>query len=114
MKDVVVAVRSSPLTTGRVHEALRMALGLTLSNHQVTVAYMGDGATAALQMEGTILMRPGLEDSLELFEACRIREVVELESVPQAHRAAIRQRIEPMATPVLAERLTRADVVMTW
>jgi sulfur relay (sulfurtransferase) DsrF/TusC family protein len=114
VKDVVVAVRSSPLTTGRVHEALRMALGLTLSNHRVTVAYAGAGAGAALTLDGTAVQRPGLAESLDLFDACRIRELVEIDALPPPLRGTVRARVEPVDRSALVDLFAKADVVIPW
>ncbi|MEO5657433.1 MAG: hypothetical protein ABIR88_07285 [Nitrospiria bacterium] len=114
MKHVVVAVRSAPLTTGRVHEALRMALGLTLSNHRVTVAYIGEGAGAALTLDGLVLQRPGLADSLELLDACRIREIVAIDAIPAPFRPALRDRVERVPDAALIECLATADTVVPW
>ena len=114
MKDVVVAVRSNPLTTTRVHEALRMALGMTLLNHRVTVAYIGDGAFAALGLNGEVLQRPGLAESLDLFEACRIQEVVERDELPPAQRGAMRSRVRPVDRSEVVALCAKADVVIPW
>lgn len=110
----MVAVRSSPLTTGRVHEALRMALGMTLSNHRVTVAYTGEGASAALALDGDMLHRPGLSESLDLFDACQIREVVEQEALRPAHRTAVRPRVEPLGSDALVGLMAGSAVVIAW
>lgn len=109
-----MAVRSSPLTTGRVHEALRMALGMTLSNHRVTVAYTGEGASAALSLKGEILHRPGLAESLELLEACQIREVVERDALAPAHRPAVRTRVQSLDRDAVASLVAASDVVIAW
>jgi sulfur relay (sulfurtransferase) DsrF/TusC family protein len=114
VKAVVVAVRSSPMTTTHVHEALRMALGLTLSNHEVTVAYVGDGAAAALHLDGPTVQRPALTDSIELLDACRIREMVETDALPAQCRTKVRSRVEPCSRSGLVDLLMKADVVMTW
>jgi len=109
-----VAVRSSPLTTTRVHEALRMALGMTLLNHRVTVAYIGDGAAAALALDGEVLQRPGLTESLDLFEACRIQEVVERDALPPAQRRAMRSQVRPVDQSEIVALFAKADVVIPW
>ena len=114
MKDVVVAVRSSPLTTTRVHEALRMALGMTLLNHRVTVAYIGDGAGAALSLHGELLQRPGLAESLDLFEACRIQEVVDRAALGPAQRSALRSQVRPVERSEVVALFAKADVVIPW
>lgn len=110
----MVAVRSNPLTTGRVHEALRMALGMTLSNHRVTVAYTGDGACAALALQSDRIQRPGLTDSLELFDACHIREVVERDALPVRYRGGVRARVQPIERADLTALLAASDVVIPW
>jgi len=114
VKDVVVAVRSSPLTTTRVHEALRMALGMTLLNHHVTVVYTGEGAGAALTLDGGVLQRPGLTESLELFEACRIRELVERDALLPAQRETLRSHVQPIDRDDIVTLFAKADVVIPW
>jgi len=111
---VVVAVRSSPLTTGRVHEALRMALGMTLSNHRVTVVYTGEGASAASTLNGEILHRPGLAESLELLDACQIREVVERDAVAPGSRSTLRKRVEVLDRDAVVGLVAASDVVIAW
>jgi len=114
VKGVVVAVRSSPLTTGRVHEALRMALGMTLSNHRVTVVYTGEGASAASTLNGEILHRPGLAESLELLDACQIREVVERDAVAPGSRSTLRKRVEVLDRDAVVGLVAASDVVIAW
>ncbi len=87
---------------------------MTLSNHRVTVAYTGDGASAALNVNGEILQRPGLAESLDLFDACQIREVVERDALPPAHRPAVRPRVELMDRDALVGLVAASDVVITW
>ncbi len=52
MKRVAVLLRESPLATVKTSESLRLALGQTLSDHQVTVLYLEDGAYGALNLRG--------------------------------------------------------------
>lgn len=87
---------------------------MTLSNHRVTVAYTGDGASAALAVNGDVVQRPGLTESLDLFEACQIREVVEREALPSGHRATLRARVEPVDREALVGLMARSDVVVAW
>lgn len=91
-----------------------MALGMTLSNHRVTVAYIGDGASAALTLNGEILQRPGLAESLELLDACQIREVVERDALAPANRAALRKRVEPMTRDALIGLVATSEVLIAW
>lgn len=47
-KQVLVMVRHSPCNDARAREAVRMALGLEIADHAVTVAFVDAGAGAAL------------------------------------------------------------------
>jgi hypothetical protein len=87
---------------------------MTLSNHRVIVAYTGDGASAALTLNGEVLQRPGLAESLDLFDACQIREVVERDALPPANRSAVRTRVEPMDRDALVGLIAASDVVIPW
>lgn len=87
---------------------------MTLSNHRVTVAYMGDGAHAALGLNGDRLQRPGLADSLELLDACHINEVVEREALAPRYREALRARVQPMERADIVALLATSDVVLPW
>jgi hypothetical protein len=87
---------------------------MTLSNHRVTVVYTGDGASAALAVNGDVVQRPGLAESLELFEPCQIREVVERDALPSGQRSAIRPRVQPMDRETLVGVIAGSDVVIAW
>jgi hypothetical protein len=91
-----------------------MALGMTLSNHRVTVAYTGDGAGAALALDGDRIQRPGLAESLELLDACNIREVVEGEALAPRHHGGLRSRVQPIDRSELLTLLKASDVVIPW
>lgn len=102
MKKVAVLIREAPLATVRTSEALRMAVGLTLSDHQVHVLYLGDGAYAALDLKPEAVAQPGTQQSLELFEGMKVRQWVE------------RQSLAPWALPLLrkgVEVKDRADIL---
>lgn len=46
-KRVSVLVRRPPLNTGKAGESLRMALGLEIKDHRVTVIFMDEGVFSA-------------------------------------------------------------------
>jgi hypothetical protein len=87
---------------------------MTLSNHRVTVVYTGEGASAALTLNGEILKRPGLAESLELLDACQIREVVERDAVVPGNRSAVRPRVELLDRDAVVGLVAASDVVIAW
>lgn len=87
---------------------------MTLSNHRVIVAYTGEGASAALAINGDVVQRPGLAESLDLFEACQIREVVEREALPSGQDSAVRPRVQPVDRDTLVGMIAGSDVVIAW
>lgn len=87
---------------------------MTLSNHRVTVVYTGEGASAASTLNGEILHRPGLAESLELLDACQIREVVELDALAPGSRSALRKRVEVLDRDAVVGLVAASDVVIAW
>jgi len=86
---------------------------MTLSNHRVTVVYVGEGAGGAVALNGTTLHRPDLAESLDLLDACKIREVVETEALVSSY-GVVRPRVERLNRTQLLEILDAADVVIPW
>lgn len=81
-KRVTVLVRRPPLNDSRAGSAVRMALGLEIKDHEVTVAFLDEGVFAALA--GLDPVRAGGDpwaDYLEMLHACGHRLWAEAESL---------------------------------
>lgn len=81
-KRVAVLVRRPPLNDSRAGSAVRMALGLEIRDHEVTVAFLDEGVFAALA--GLDPARVGGEpwaEYLEMLHACGHRLWAEAESL---------------------------------
>jgi sulfur relay (sulfurtransferase) DsrF/TusC family protein len=112
MKRVVVLVRRPPLARSATTEALRMAVGMTLGDHEVTVLYIDDGAGAAAELQPELAGGADIGEALSLFGPCHVREVVESGSLEQAHVAGVRKGIERMNRPAALSLLDDADVLL--
>lgn len=113
-KQVSVVVRSVPISTVRVAEALRMSVGLTLSGNAVRVVFAGDGVYALLptapETVGSQELAKPIETLLRLgHELVAERESLEAREIgPPAYEATQRTRAE------IAVLLAESDVVIGW
>ena len=112
MKKVVVLIRSNPVTTVKVSEGLRVALGLTLSENQITVLYMDEGARATRELQPVQVGQDNLAHSLELFEACNIRQVVDEESLKTYRVEKVREDVQSITRGEALELLNQAQEVI--
>jgi sulfur relay (sulfurtransferase) DsrF/TusC family protein len=67
MKKVLVIVQESPFNTLRPGEAFRMAMGLILSDNQVSLLLAGDGVWNLLPLEAEKIGRPSIQTYLDYF-----------------------------------------------
>lgn len=114
MKQVLVMIRHAPITTVRTGEALRMALGLTLSDHQVTVLYLEEGAYGALELRPEIIAQPGIRQSIELFEGMKIRQMVEQSTMEAWALPLLRKEVEPIDRQGALDLIQNADVLISF
>ena len=114
MKQVVVMIRHAPLTTVQTSEALRMALGLTLSDHQVAVLYMEEGAYSALELRPEMIAQPGIQQSIEFFGGMKIRQWVERGVLETWAVPLLRKDVEPIDRQGVLDLIQKADVVISF
>jgi sulfur relay (sulfurtransferase) DsrF/TusC family protein len=114
MKQVVVVIRRAPLNTALSGEALRMSLGLTLSDHKVTVLYAEEGAYTALGLKPEEIAQPGIKQSLDLFEGMKVRQVVEQDALESWAVPFLRKDIEPIDRRGALDLIRKADVVLSY
>ena len=114
MKQVVILVRRATLNSSATAEALRVALGMTLADHRVTVLYIEDGAGAAGELEPEQVGGAPIGESLSLFEACHVREVVDAQSLKRALVKAVRHGVEVIDRSAAFSLVGNADAVLSF
>lgn len=72
MKKVLIIVQESPFNTLRTSEAFRMAVGLILSDNQVSVLLVGDGVWSLLPLQAEKIDRPSIQTYLEYFQKVNV------------------------------------------
>jgi sulfur relay (sulfurtransferase) DsrF/TusC family protein len=114
MKQVVVMIRRPPLTTVLTGEMLRMSLGLTLSDHRVTVLYLEDGAFGALNLKPEQIAQPGVQQSLDLFEGMKVRQYVEQEALEPWAVPLVRKDVKLIDRQSTLDLIQKADLVFSF
>ncbi|MEW6324367.1 MAG: DsrE family protein [Nitrospirota bacterium] len=94
MKRVVILVRRAPLAQSSTTEALRIALGMTLADHQVTVLYIDDGAGAAAELAPELAGGAPVAEALSLLGPCHVQELAEESSLKQARVRGVRSGVK--------------------
>ncbi len=112
MKRVLVLVRRPPLTRSGTTEALRVAVGMTLGDHEVTVLYIDEGAGAAAELQPGLAGGADISEALSLFVPCHVREAVETASLEQARVANARKGIERINRSAALSLIDGADVLL--
>jgi sulfur relay (sulfurtransferase) DsrF/TusC family protein len=114
MKQVVVMIRRPPLTTVLTGESLRMSLGLTLSDHKVTLLYLEEGAYGALDLKPEEIAQPSIRQSLDLFEGMKVSECVEREALEPWAVPLLRKGVKPISRQGALDLIQEADVVFSF
>lgn len=112
MKQVVILVRRAPLNSRVTSEALRVALGMTLADHQVTVLYIDGGAGAAAELQPELIGSPAVGESLSLFAPCNVRQVVEAQSLKRAGVERPRAGVEVVDRVAAVALISAGDTVL--
>ncbi len=80
-KRVAVIVRDTPFNSERNSEALRMTVGLTTGDHEITVLFLDDGVLSLRTLDPSLI---GADDANKHLDACRmlgVRLVAEAEAL---------------------------------
>jgi hypothetical protein len=87
-----------------------MSLGLTLSDHRVTVLYLEEGAYGALDLKPEQIAQPGIRQSLDLFEGMKVRQCVEREALEPWAVPLLRKEVELISRQEAFDLIQKADV----
>jgi sulfur relay (sulfurtransferase) DsrF/TusC family protein len=112
LKKVLVLIREGPFSHTKNPEALRVALGLTLSDLKVTVVFLDQGALAAGEVRPDIISRPEVKPYWENFSVCGVEVMVDRKSKERMGLDSIRPGVEVVQREDVLSRIASADFVL--
>lgn len=110
-KRVAVIVRNMPFNSERNSEALRMTVGLTTGDHELTVLFLDDGVLSLRRTDPALI---GADDANKHFDACRmlgVRLVAEEEAL-RRHGVTPAKPVDVVARDEALRAIADAEVVV--
>ncbi len=110
-KRVTVIVRNTPFNSERNSEALRMTVGLTTGDHDITVLFLDDGV---LSLRAVVPSLIGADDANKHLDACRmlgVRLVAEEEALRRLGVTPVKP-VDVVARDEALRQVADADVVV--
>lgn len=107
-------MRRVPVSSLLNAEALRMSVGLTLAENDVTVVFAGDGVYTLLPIKPERLGSPEVAKHLETLEMMGCRLVAEAESVESRGLKELAWNVERLPRAEVARLLAGAQAVITY
>lgn len=109
-----MVLRRAPVSSLRNSEALRMSVGLTLADNDVTVIFMGDGVYTLLSLKPERVGSPEMAKHLETLEAMGCRLVAEAEAVEERGLGELAWKVERLPREAIARVLAEAGAAITY
>ena len=113
-KNIILVIRTTPFNTIALTEAMRMAVGLTVSDNRVNILLLGDGVWNALNLAPHMIGRPDIYESIELFSACGVRVFADEVSLKERDISEHEGHIEKIGRKDAYDLIINADVVMNF
>lgn len=114
MKQVAIIIRQPPLGSTKASEALRVAVGQTLRDNAVMVAFIDDGAWATLPLRPEVVKGPELKKHIEALRTLGHHLVVDEESLKARGIDGIEDGIEVKPRRELFTLISKADAVLVF
>ena len=114
MKKVAIIIRRPPLGTVRASEALRVAVGQTLSDNDVTVTFTDDGVWAATPLKPEMIRGPELKKHIEALKMLGHHLMADEDSLRARGLPPVMEGIEVKKRQELFEIITQADAVLVF
>jgi sulfur relay (sulfurtransferase) DsrF/TusC family protein len=112
VKRVVLILRHTPLNHIKNLEAVRIGLGLTLSNNEVTVAMVDQGVFNAVDMRPELVDRPSVESFLGFYDDVGVRQLADREAVERYGLTKLRAGVTAVDLKEIVGAIRQAHVVI--
>lgn len=113
-RPVCVVLRQVPVSSLRNAEALRMSVGLTLAENDVTIVFVGNGVYTLLPIEPERLGAPEVDKHMETLGALGCRIVAEAEALEERGIKELAWSAERLPRAEVARLLEEAGAVITY
>jgi sulfur relay (sulfurtransferase) DsrF/TusC family protein len=108
----LVIIKESPFNTVRCSEALRVGLGLTLTENRVTLLFMEDGLHALAQTRPDIIERPKVDDFFKYCLQLSVPMLADIQGLERRNLTAIRPGIDLISHEAALKRIAENRVVI--
>ena len=112
MAEALIIIKESPFNTVRCSEALRVGLGLTLTENQVTLLFMEDGLHALAQTRPDMIERPKVDDFFKYCGQLSVPMLADRDGLAERNLKAIRPGIKLISHEAALERIAKSRVVV--
>ncbi|HEY9247016.1 MAG TPA: DsrE family protein [Candidatus Methanoperedens sp.] len=112
MKKITVVVRNLPLNTRRNSEALRMSVGLTLREDEVTVIFMDDGIYNATALKPEIIGFNTMKKEFEALSMLKCSMLADKLSMKERGITDLLPIVKAAEREELVRTITASDIVI--
>lgn len=112
MKKITVIVRNLPFNTRRNAEALRMSVGLTLRDDNVTVIFMDDGVYTASRTKPELINFAPLDREFGALSMLKCRLLADKPSLEKREIRNVLDNITPVDREEIVRTITGSDIVI--
>lgn len=114
MRTITVIIRNLPLNTTRVSEALRMSVGLTLSDDRVQVILIDNAVYAISRLKPEIIGMNELSKHLETLPMLKGRIVADKKDLEKRGINEIPYTVELKDRKEIIKEITNSDVLIVY
>lgn len=112
MKDVVVLIRHLPMGNLKSSEALRVSVGLTLSDNRITALFIDEGVWSATELRPEGVKGPVFKKHIETLKLLGHTLVADEDSLKARGIERVREGIEVRSRPEILKIIDNAQVII--
>ena len=112
-KKTAVLIRRTPFNTIRNIEGLRMSVGATLVDDEVTVIFIDEGVRHAGKLFPEMVGAKDITKELEMLKTLKCRLIAESEAAI-SRDIELLEDVELLSSEEIAEMIAEFDVVIPW
>lgn len=112
MKKILVIVDQTPFNTIRASEAFRMCMGLTVSDNEISLLLINDGAYNLMPLHAEKIGRPAIDEYVDHFEKVNLHYFVDADSLLERDISPNNTQAKQLPHVETLQLINDADVVI--